>query len=102
MFGQTEAISLIREGGEPVIIDDILSSSILPAAFIELLGVRSLALLPLVTARGVIGFIAAPRSTPYQWGINDVRLGLALAAQSAPAIANSSLYAVLRQDNRRI
>ncbi len=102
MLGQTEAISLIRERGEPVIIDDILSSSILPAAFIELLGVRSLALLPLVTARGVIGFIAAPRSTPYQWVINDVRLGLALAAQSATAIENARLYDILQQDNRRI
>src|SRR5260370_181330 len=102
MFGQTEAISLIREGGEPVIIDDILSSSILPAAFIELLGVRSLALLPLVTARGVIGFIAAPRSTPYQWVINDVRLGLALAAQSATPIENARLSDIITQDNSRM
>lgn len=102
VLGQTEAISLIRERGEPVIIDDILSSSILSAAFFELMGVRSLALLPLVTARGVIGFIAAPRSMPYHWVINDVRLGLALAAQSATAIENARLFDILHQHNRRI
>src|SRR5262249_41994071 len=65
-------------------------------------GIRSLALLPLVTARGVIGFIAAPRSMPYNWVTNDVRLGLALAAQSATAIENARLFSILQQHNRRI
>jgi len=55
-----------------------------------------------VTARGVIGFIAAPRSMPYHWVTNDVRLGLALAAQSATAIENARLYSILQQHNRRI
>src|SRR5260221_13879288 len=64
--------------------------------------IRSLALLPLVTARGVIGFIAAPRSKPYHWVINDVQLGFALAAQSATAIENARLYSILQQHNRRI
>src|SRR2546421_609855 len=101
MLGRTDAISLIRERGEPVIIDDVLSSTTLSIALSELVGIRSLALLPLVTARGVIGFIAAPRPRPYHW-VNDVRLGLALAAQSATAIENARLFSILQQHNRRI
>ncbi len=102
MLGGTDAVSLVRERGEPVIIDDVFSSTTLSVALSELMGIRSLALLPLVTARGVIGFIAAPRSMPYHWVINDVRLGLALAAQSATAIENARLFSILQQHNRRI
>ena len=102
LLGQSKAVSLIRDRGEPVIIDDVLSSMFLPASVIELTGIRSLALLPLVTARGIIGFIAVPKFLPYHWIINDVRLGLALAAQSATAIENARLFDVLQQHNRRI
>src|SRR2546421_2956655 len=102
MLGKTDAVSLVRERGEPVIIDDVFSCTTLSVALSELMEIRSLALLPLVTARGVIGFIAAPRSIPYHWVINDVRLGLALAAQSATAIENARLYSILQQHNRRI
>src|SRR6266568_2761790 len=102
MLGRTDAVSLVRERGEPVIIDDVFSCTTLSVALSKLMGIRSLALLPLVTARGVIGFIAAPRSTPYHWVTNDVRLGLALAAQSATAIENARLFSILQQHNRRI
>src|SRR2546429_8887918 len=102
VLGGTDAVSLVRERGEPVIIDDVLSSTTLSVALGELMGIRSLALLPLVTALGVIGFIAAPRSIPYHWVTNDVRLGLALAAQSATAIENARLFNILQQHNRRI
>src|SRR2546423_1765537 len=102
MLGGTDTVSLVRERGEPVIIDDVLSSITQSVALSELIGIRSLALLPLVTARGVIGFIAAPRSMPYNWVTNDVRLGLALAAQSATAIENARLFSILQQHNRRI
>lgn len=98
----TGAVSLVRERGEPVIIDDVLSSTILPTALFELVGIRSIALLPLMTARGVIGFITAPRSMLHHWAINDVRLGLALAAQSAMAIENARLFGILQQHNRRV
>jgi signal transduction histidine kinase len=102
MLGGTDVVSLVWERGEPVIIDDVFSSITLSVALSELMEIRSLALLPLVTARGVIGFIAAPRSMPYHWVTNDVRLGLALAAQSATAIENARLYSILQQHNRRI
>jgi signal transduction histidine kinase len=98
----TEAFSLIQERGEPVIIDDVLTSSLLPAALVEQLGIRSIAMLPLTTARGVIGFIAAPKCTYYHWVVADVRLALAFAAQSAIAIENARLFATLQQHNRRI
>lgn len=102
LLGQSKAVSLIRERGEPVIIDDILFSTFLPATVIELTGIQSLAFLPLVTARGIIGFIAVPNSLPHHWIINDVRLGLALAAQSATVIENARLFDTLQQHNRRI
>ncbi len=102
LLPRTEAFSLIQERGEPVIIDDVLTSSLLPATLVEQLGIRSIAMLPLTTARGVIGFIAAPKCTCYHWVVDDVRLALAFAAQSATAIENARLFATLQQHNRRI
>ena len=102
LLGQVEVISLIRERGEPVLIDDILTSSLLPATFVEKMGIRSMALFPLTTARGVIGFIAAPRYTTYHWIVDDVRLGLAFATQSATAIENARLFDTLQQHNRHV
>jgi signal transduction histidine kinase len=101
-LGQAEALSLVQERGEPVIIDEALDSSLLPPVLIERMGIRSMALLPLATARGVIGFIAAPRCIPYHWAVDDVRLGLALAAQAATAIENARLFNTLQQHNRRV
>jgi signal transduction histidine kinase len=102
LLGDAEAVSLVRERGEPVIIDDVRSSCILPPAFSTRTGIRSVALLPLVSARGVIGCIFAPKTEPYQWVVDDVRLGLALVAQSATAIENARLFDILQQHNRRI
>jgi two-component system sensor histidine kinase KdpD len=102
LLGQAEAVSLIRERGEPVLIDDILTSPFLPTTFVEKMGIRSMALFPLTTARGVIGFIAAPRYTPYHWIVDDVRLGLAFATQSATAIDNARLFDTLQQHNRHV
>ena len=102
LFEQAEATLLVQERGEPVFVEDILISDILPVALVNLMGVRSLAMLPLVSARGVIGFIAAPKSITYQWTVDDVRLSQALAAQSASAIENAKMYHTLQQHNRRI
>jgi signal transduction histidine kinase len=102
LLGQVEAVSVIRERGEPVLIDDILTSPYLPATFVEKMGIRSMALFPLITARGVIGFIAAPRYTPYHWVVDDVRIGLAFAMQSATAIENARLFDSLQQHNRHV
>lgn len=102
LLGQVEAISLIRERGEPVLIDDILASPLLPATFVEKMGIRSMALFPLTTARGVIGFIAAPKYTTYHWVVDDARLGLAFAMQSATAIENARLFDSLQQHSRHV
>src|SRR5207248_6133632 len=69
---------------------------------VERLDVRSLALLPLTGARGVIGFIVAPRPAVHHWAIDDVRLGLTLAAQGATAIENARLFDALQRHDRRI
>ncbi|HCI79787.1 MAG TPA: hypothetical protein DHW02_08860 [Ktedonobacter sp.] len=97
LLEKAEATLLVQERGEPVFIEDILTSNIVPLALVNLIGVRSLAMLPLVSARGVIGFIAAPKSMPYQWSVDDVRLSQALAAQSASAIENAKMYHTLQQ-----
>lgn len=95
-------VSLIRERGEPVVIDDTLTSTLLPATFAEQTGIRSLMLLPLVTARGVSGFITVSSLTSHQWQVADIRLGLAFAAQSATAVENARLFDTLQQHNRHI
>ena len=96
LLPQSKAVSLIRERGEPVMIDDVLTSVILPAALPERQGVRSLLLLPLITARGVIGFILAPKRICYRWTVDDVLLGLTLAAHAATAIENAMLFTTLQ------
>jgi two-component system sensor histidine kinase KdpD len=65
-------------------------------------GIRSLMLLPLVTARGTNGFILASKPIPYTWTVEDIRLGLAVTTQSATAIENARLFAALQQHNRHI
>lgn len=96
------ATSLIRERGEPVIVDDVLTSPLLPTSFARQMGISSMVLFPLVTARGVIGFLIAPKQLPYHWVVNDVRLGLALAAQAATAIENARLFSSLQLHTQRI
>ena len=101
LLGQSKAVSLIRERGEPVLIDDVLTSVILPAARLKPRGIRSLLLLPLITARGVIGFILAPKCTCYRWKVDEVLLGLTLAAHAATAIENARLFTTLQQHAHR-
>ncbi len=98
---QTGVVSLIRERGELVVIDDLLTSTLFPIDLVEQIGIRSIAIFPLMAARGVIGFIALSNSAFYHWMAEDVRLGLAFAAQSATAIENARLFATLQQHNRR-
>ncbi len=102
LLRQSAVISLLRERGEPVIIDDVLTSVILPAVPPEQLGIRSLLLLPLITARGAIGFILAPKCTCYHWTFDDVLLGLTLAAHAATAIENARLFTTLQQHTHHV
>jgi GAF domain-containing protein len=97
LLRQSKAVSLIRERGEPVVIDDVLTSVILPASLLEQRGIRSLLLLPLIAARGAIGFILAPKCIHYHWTVDDVLLGLTLAAHAATAIENARLFTTLQQ-----
>jgi signal transduction histidine kinase len=59
-------------------------------------GINALAILPLTTARGVLGLIVAARMRPGPWEVDDLRLGLALAATAATAIENARLFTALR------
>ncbi|HEX5690454.1 MAG TPA: GAF domain-containing protein, partial [Roseiflexaceae bacterium] len=102
LIHEAPAIAIVRERGEPVLVDDTQTSLLWPGAAIAQSGIRSIALLPLMTARGVTGFIVAPRSTPHHWIVDEVRRGLTLAAQAATAIENAGLFHSLHQHNRRI
>ncbi len=97
-----QTVSLIRDRGEPVVIDDILISAFLAVKSIKQTGIRSIILLPLVTARGISGFITVSSCIPYRWSVEDIRLGLAFATQSATAIENARLFETLQQHNRHI
>ncbi|HLZ57489.1 MAG TPA: GAF domain-containing protein [Ktedonosporobacter sp.] len=96
------AVALLRERGEPVVVDDILTSTLLPPLFSKQTGNRSIMLLPLITARGVSGFITVSRPVPHHWTVEDIRLGLTFAAQSATAIENARLFDALQQHNSHI
>ncbi|GAC1392322.1 MAG: ATP-binding protein [Ktedonobacteraceae bacterium] len=98
----TGVVALIRERGEPVLINDVLTSKLLPASFAEQTGIRAMALLPLVTPRGVNGFISLSKPMAHNWFVEDIRLGLAFATQSATAIENARLFEVLQQQNRHM
>jgi signal transduction histidine kinase len=98
----SKAVSIIRERGEPVIIDDVLTSVLVPTTLSEQVGIRSLLLLPLIAARGVIGFILAPTCTHYHWTVDDVLLGLTLAAHTATAIENARLFTTLQQHTHHV
>jgi len=102
LLGQSEVVSLILERGEPVIIDDVLTSVILPASLPEQRGIRSLLLLPLIAARGATGFILAPKRIHYHWTVDDVLLGLTLAAHAATAIENARLFTTLQQHTHHV
>jgi K+-sensing histidine kinase KdpD len=93
-----EEIALVQERGEPVIIDD--ASTLLATAGASRL--HALLLLPLITARGVIGLIVAARETAYHWAIDDILPGLTLATHAASAIENARQFTTLQQHARRI
>ncbi len=99
---QTDIITLIRERGEPVLIDDVLTSNSFQASFSKQTGIRALALLPLVSPRGVNGFISVSKPIAHSWHIEEIRLGIAFSTQSAIAIENARLFEALQQHNRHM
>jgi signal transduction histidine kinase len=102
LIRRAEGVDLVRERGEIVLIDSLDGEELLAPNAVAQLGFGGLALLPLATARGISGFIAAPRSSSCHWETEDIRLGLALAAQAATALENARLFAMLSRHNRYI
>lgn len=96
-----DAPAVLQERGEPIIADDIAAAPIFGeiGAFEPF---RSIALLPLPTARGTIGFVAAARRSVTPWGFGDLRRAFALMSGAATAIDNALLFESLRQHNRHI
>ena len=102
LLREAGVVSLIQERGEPVVIDDVLNSPLLPPFAIEQMGIRSMLLLPLATARGISGFISVSHPIPYAWTIEEIHLGLTFATQSATALENARLFDTLQQHNSQI
>ncbi len=101
-LARSDAVTLLRERGQPAIVADVLGSTLFEQRLASDLRIGSVALLALTTARGVIGFIAATRQEPHDWAIGELRYGSALAAQAATAVDNALLFDSLRKHNRHI
>ena len=93
-----DAVPHLRERGESIIADDIADIG----AFGPSAEIRSIALLPLPTARGIIGFVAAARPAVAVWNFVELRRGFALMSQAATAIENALLFESLREHNRHV
>lgn len=102
LFAKPEIVDALRERGEPIIADDISQTPLFADIELAAPNVRSIALLPLSTARGVVGFVAALRRTAGRWRFEDLRRAFALMPQAATAIENALLFDALRQHNRHV
>jgi two-component system sensor histidine kinase KdpD len=102
IFAQPEIVDALRERGEPIIADDIAQSPLFAGLGSLDTNVRSVAFLPLSTARGIVGFVAALRPTTGRWPFEHLRRAFALMPQAATAIENALLFDALRQHNRHV
>jgi two-component system sensor histidine kinase KdpD len=102
LFERREIIDTLRERGEPIIADDITQTPLFAQIGCAAADVRSVALLPLSTARGIVGFVAALRRTSGRWPFDDLRRAFALMPQAATAIENALLFDALRRHNRHV
>lgn len=102
LFAKSEIVDVLRERGEPIIADDLLQAPLFAGLDVATVGVRSVALLPLATARGIVGFVAGLRQTAGHWPFDDLRRAFALMPQAATAIENALLFDALRQHNRHV
>jgi two-component system sensor histidine kinase KdpD len=103
LLHEDELVALARENGEPIVVDD---ARVAAAPGLAATGwqwqFRSFVLLPMMSTRGAIGFIVALHSASHRWSADEVRLGLALAAQAATAIENARLFETLQQHHRNV
>jgi two-component system sensor histidine kinase KdpD len=102
ILSQTSVIELLREGGEPVTVDNASVNPPWAKLSIDQSGVSSFALIPLQYTQNFIGFILAPRPTPYQWRADDLRLAITFAIHAASALENSRMFDMLQQHQRHI
>jgi two-component system sensor histidine kinase KdpD len=96
------AVAQLRERGDPIICDDATTLTVTPALLAQRLGIRAMLLVPLATARGVMGFIGALREDAHHWQVDELRRACALAAQAATAIENALLFEALQKRNRHV
>jgi two-component system sensor histidine kinase KdpD len=93
---QSEALAPWCESNAPALFPELASLPPELASIMATAGLEALALFPLTTARGVLGLIVAMRRAPGPWAVDDVQLGLTLAAHAATALENARIFTSLR------
>src|SRR5207253_10185513 len=84
---------------EPRIIDDTQATALVPAAYVEMFGIRSLLALPLLAGAEPIGAaVLAQRDQARIFTEDEVQLARSLAAQAAVAIKNARLHALTEEE----
>jgi PAS domain S-box-containing protein len=79
---------------EPVLIDDVRGSDLIPADWIETFGLGALMVVPLIHQAEVIGTLNLDRAEgPYAWRPEQVNAATVIANQATLALDNARLYA---------
>lgn len=101
-LGESDAATVLRERGEPIIVENLWTSPLFSKTRLPHMATRSIALLPLATASGIIGFVALPRRTEGRWEFDDLGHAFVLMPQAATAIENALLFDAMRQHNKHV
>ncbi len=102
LAAQPDTTNLLCETGEPIVIDDVRSASRFISDKIGQNGIGAIAILPLLKAQSVDGFIVLTHTKPYRWQADDLRLELTFAFHAATAIENARLYQELQHHHRHV
>jgi GAF domain-containing protein/ActR/RegA family two-component response regulator len=90
--------SKVIETRRPVIVPDAQASDLIPPGWLEVSGMKSTMLVPLIRQDEVVGVIALDymeRPTPFEtW---QVDLAMAIAGQLALSLANAQLYTLVQE-----
>jgi PAS domain S-box-containing protein len=77
----------------PVVIEDAVASDRVPADWVEVFGVRSILVVPLIHKDEVVGVLNLDQTAgPYRWRRDQIDLAVTIANQAALSIERADLY----------
>jgi GAF domain-containing protein/ActR/RegA family two-component response regulator len=83
---------------QPVVVEDAARSPLVPAAWVDAFGIRSLLVVPLVSKDHVIGTLSVDDTRgPRRWPSTQVDLAMTIAAQAALAVETARQYLEAQQ-----